>query len=119
MESPGCPSRDLIKKIRSLRFRVIRIHHILPPVVENSVFAARGLRQMLEPPDMMFANIAIPPFAGRDSSNISFEVRKVFQPIVTFTGDGTWIVPVIIPLAVRCEMDVPQRGLAGRGFLIT
>ena len=97
---------------------MVWIQNILPPVVEDSIFAAGSFGHMLEPPDMMFANIPVTPFAGRDSSNLSFEVRKVFQPVVAFAGDRTGVIPVIIPLTVRREMDVPQGGLAGRSFLI-
>ena len=113
------PSRDLIKKMKILWFHMIRIHYILPPVVDDSIFAAGGLRQMPEPPDVMFADIAIPPVMGCDFSNISFEVWKVIQPVVTLTGDGTWIIPIIVPLTVRREMDISQRSLARRGLLVT
>ena len=98
---------------------MVWIQNILPPVVENSIFAAGGFGHMLKPPDMMFANIPVTPFAGRDSSNLSFEVWKVFQPVVTFAGDRIGVVPIIIPLAVRREMDIPQGCLARRGFLVT
>src|SRR5258705_8327825 len=104
MESPiALTCMISIKWIRNLYLHMVWIQNILPPVVEDSIFAAGGFGQMLKPPDMMFADIPITPFAGRDSSNLSFEVWKVFQPVVTFTGDGTWVVPIIIPLAVRRE----------------
>src|SRR5689334_6608566 len=97
---------------------MIRIHNILPPVVEDSIFAPCGFGQMPEPPDVMFSDIAVPPIMCRDLSNITFEVWKVIQPVVTFAVDGAWIIPIIIPVTVRREMDISYGGLARCRFLI-
>src|SRR6266511_536700 len=119
MESPiALTCMISIKWIRNLYLHMIWIHHILPPVVKDSVFVACHFGQMLEPPFVMFPNIAVSPVTCCDGTDFTFKVWEVLQPVITFAGDRTWIVPIIIALAVWCEMDISQGGLARCGFLI-
>ena len=66
----------------------------------------------------MLAGIAVAPICGSDTARHAFEVREVIQPVVTFADDGGRVVPVVVAVAVRREMDVAQRGLPRVGLLI-
>src|SRR5215212_9382451 len=111
--------RRLYRRTKNLYLHLIRIHHILPPVVANPIFASCCFGQMSKPPLVVFANIPIAPISGCYGADLSFEIRKVFQPVIGFARNGSWIVPIVIALAVRREMDISQRSLAWRGFLVT
>src|SRR5829696_511713 len=97
---------------------MIWIHNILPPVMTDTVFTSVCFGQMPEPPFVVFTNIAIAPVGRGDSADLPLKIRKIFQPVITFTGDGAGVVPIIITLAVRREMDVPECRPAGSGFFI-
>ena len=73
---------------------------------------------MVEPPFMMFANIAVSPFCGGDGANLPFEVREVLQPVITFASNGARVIPIVVPLAVWRKVDIPHGCSAGRGLLI-
>jgi hypothetical protein len=72
----------------------------------NAVFPPRGFGKMLKPPEMMFAGVSTAPFAGIDHACHSFEIREVIEPVIALTYYRGRIVPVIIGVAVGCEVDI-------------
>ncbi len=74
---------------------------------------------MFKPPPVVFPNVTIAPVPGCYGADVPFETWKVFQPVIGFTGNGSWIVPIVIALTVGREMDISERRLARRGFLVT
>lgn len=73
---------------------------------------------MPEPPDVMLPDIAIAPVPSGDFARLAFEIRKVMQPVVAFAGDRSWIVPVVVAVAIGREVNVTQRSLTRMSLFI-
>src|SRR5215211_1465258 len=97
---------------------MVRIHHILPPIMLNPVFAPADLGQVVEPPFVMLANITISPLSRGDRPNRPSEIWEVLEPVITFAENCARIIPVIIPLAVWRKVDIPHCGSTWRRLLV-
>ena len=81
--------------------------------------AAGNAREVVEPPFMVRADLAAAPFRGADHAHIAFEVGEVKLPVVAFAIYTGWIIPIVILLAVRREMDISTGGFAGGDLVVS
>ena len=56
---------------------IVWIHNVLPPVVMDSVTAPGNFWKVVQPPFMMFADIAVTPICSCDLARDAFEMWKV------------------------------------------
>ena len=89
----------------------------MPPVVVNSVLDAVHLRQMVQPPLLECAIVAVAPFGAVHTPRTSSEIRES-QPIVTGAVDLRLIAPIVILRAIGCEVNESDSGLTGRDLII-
>ena len=60
-----------------LNIHMIWVHHILPPIIVDAVLSAGSFGKMIEPPDVMFADVAVAPITGRHLASLPFKVGEV------------------------------------------
>src|SRR3990172_1110969 len=104
---------------KCLQDHVIWVYNILPPIVVDPVPAARHAREVIEPPGMMLAHIAVPPFGSSDRAHVPLEIGEIKRPVVALTEYRAGIVPIVLALAVGGKMDVAACGSAGCSQIIT
>src|SRR6266498_3041760 len=106
------------RKAYLLHIHIIGIHDVLPPIVMNSMDAPGCFGKMCEPPHMMLTDIAVAPIASGNFASHAFEVGKVVEPVITFTNDRGWIVPIVMADTVWGKMDISKRGPAGADLVV-
>src|SRR5271157_1816311 len=96
---------------------VVWIGDVIPPVVVYPVFDSVHLRQMIQPPLLECAIVAVAPFGAIDTASTAGEIWKS-QPIVTCTVDLRLIAPIVILDAVRREVNETDSRLTGCDLVI-
>lgn len=99
------PSQLLCSRKKELLDYAVWIDDIGPPVIVDAVGLARGARQVIEPPDMMGAHIAVAPILGIDLTGGSAQVGEVV-PIIAIAQHFAAIAPVVVALAVGRKVNI-------------
>jgi len=89
----------------------------MPPVVVYPVLDAVDLRQVIQPPLLECAIVAIAPFGAVHTASTAGEIRES-QPIVACAVDLRLIAPIVILRAIGCEVNESDSGLTGRDLII-
>ena len=86
----------------------------MDPVPAPSYF-----REVSHPPFVVFTDVSVTPIGSGDLAGHAFEVGKVIPPIVALAYDRGWIIPVVVAVTVRGEMNIAQCGVTWVCFLIS
>ena len=92
------------KNVSILYIYIVGIGDVIPPVIIHAVFNPNCLREMVEPPGLKSAVIAVAPFGAVHTASTACEIRKT-QPIVACAIDLSLIAPIVVLLTVRREMN--------------
>src|SRR5271157_4712365 len=96
---------------------VVWIGDVIPPVVIYSVFDSVHLRQMIQPPLLECAIVAVAPFGAIDAPRTAGEIRES-QPIIACAIDLRLIAPIVIFGAVGREVNESDSGLTGCDLIV-